>query len=83
MNLRQTTHPCPETPQSISHPYNKLFQNIFLILSSSRRFLPILPEISAEVNTMAIWKVRGLAVVRRCYAEGDGDLHQVVVVEVT
>jgi hypothetical protein len=24
-------------------------------------------------NTRAVWKVRGLAAVRRCYADGDGD----------
>jgi hypothetical protein len=29
--------------------------------------------------TRAVWKARGLAAVRRCYAEGGGDLCQVVV----
>jgi hypothetical protein len=33
--------------------------------------------------TRAISKVRGLAAVSRCYAEGGSDLCQVVVVEVT
>jgi hypothetical protein len=34
-------------------------------------------------STRAVWKVRGLAAMRLCYAEGDGDLRQVVVVGVT
>jgi hypothetical protein len=31
----------------------------------------------------AVWNVRGLAAVHHCYAEGGGDLCQVVVVRVT
>jgi hypothetical protein len=27
------------------------------------------------INTRAVWKVRGLAAVRRCYAEGGGDCY--------
>jgi hypothetical protein len=33
--------------------------------------------------TKAVCKVRGLAAVRRCYADGGGDLCQVVVVGLT
>jgi hypothetical protein len=33
--------------------------------------------------TRAVCKARGLAAMRRCYAEGGGDLCQVVVVELT
>jgi hypothetical protein len=35
------------------------------------------------LTTKAVCKVRGLAAVRRCYAERGGDLGQVVVVGVT
>jgi hypothetical protein len=34
------------------------------------------------LNYRVMWEVRGLAAVHRCYAEGDGDLCQVVVVGV-
>jgi hypothetical protein len=33
--------------------------------------------------TRVVWKVLGLVAVRRCYAEGGGDLCEVVVMEVT
>jgi hypothetical protein len=33
--------------------------------------------------TKAVWKVRGLVAVRRCYAEGGGDLCHIIVVGVT
>jgi hypothetical protein len=33
------------------------------------------PYFFAVQSTKAVWKVRGLAAVRRCYAEGGGDCY--------
>jgi hypothetical protein len=46
-----------------------------ILILSSRLRLHISNGFKPKYCTRAVWKVRGLAAVRRCYAEGGGDCY--------